>query len=104
MSAQNTPVPKTVYPIQGRNVYGESYFDEAAGLVFLVALRSFDGRLAPALMLAEKPSGWRPRVDGRTTESKKLEAAESAMWSAIARYDAARLSAIAKATGGANHG
>ena len=77
---------------------------EAAGTIYIIAQRAHGGRLAVALMGAELPYNWQPKVDLRTTEGKEYTAAEKAMWAAITRYDNARLALIEQPTNGTSKG
>lgn len=70
---------------------------EVAGLIYLVASRVYDGRLAPALMGADRPYDWSPAIDGRSKEARALREAEKSLWAALVAYDSARLAAKAKA-------
>jgi hypothetical protein len=67
---------------------------EAAGMIYVIAHRAHKGRLANALMGAELPHGWQPKRDARTKAGREYLAAERAMWTAITRYDDARLALL----------
>lgn len=91
------------YPLTCRSAYNLANYlqrQEAAGLIYIIASRAHEGRLANALLGAELPHNWQPKRDARTKVGREYIEAERAMWEAITRYDNARLALKGDPTNG----
>lgn len=84
----------TLRPLDLDNGYQRS---EAAGIMYTVAHRAFEGRLATMYLSGDRPYNWRPELDGRTAEMRAFVQAEKELLDALSKYDRARIAAHAKA-------